>query len=75
MAGPHSPQDLAKAWPTYGVSTYTDRESTEATDAVISSSCMQIIGIHFQNPGNTEMYITSVVKIRIWPDITNLSMN
>ena len=31
---------------------------------------MQIIGIHFQNPGNTEMYIISVVRLRIGPDIT-----
>ena len=47
-----------------------DRELTEATDAVISSSCMWIIGIHFQNPGNTEMYIISVVRLRVRPDIT-----
>ena len=47
-----------------------DRELTEAKDAVISSSCMQIIGIHFQNPGNTEMYIISVVRLMIRPDIT-----
>ena len=47
-----------------------DGESTEATDTVISSSYMQIIGIHFQNPGNTEMYIISVVRLRIGPDIT-----
>ena len=46
-----------------------DRESTEAADTVISSSCMQIIGIHFQNPGNTEMYIISVVRLSIRPDI------
>ena len=46
-----------------------DGELTEATDVVISSSCMQIIGIHFQNPGNTEMYIISVVRLRIGPDI------
>ena len=46
------------------------RESAEATDAVISSSCMWIIEIHFQNPGNTEMYIISVVRLRIRPDIT-----
>ena len=53
-----------KSWPVYGVSTYTNRESTEATDISISSSCMWIIGIHFQNPGNTEMYIISVVRLR-----------
>ena len=35
---------------------------------VISSSCMQIIEIHFQNPGNTEMYIISVVRLRIVSD-------
>ena len=42
----------------------------EAADAVISSSCMQIIGIHFQHLGNTEMYIISVVRLVIGPDIT-----
>ena len=31
---------------------------------------MWIIGFHFQNPGNTEMYIISVVRLRIRPDIT-----
>ena len=46
-----------------------DGELTEAADAVISSSCMQIIGIHFQNPGNTEMYIISIVRLRIRADI------
>ena len=46
-----------------------DRESTEAADAIISSSCTWIIGIHFQNPGNTEMYVISVVRLRIGPDI------
>ena len=44
-------------------------ESWEATDAVISSSCMQVIVIYFQNPGNTDMYIISVVRLRIRPDI------
>ena len=58
---------LQKSLPVYGVSTYMDGESTEATDAVISSSCMQIIGMNFQNPGNTEMYIISVVRLRIRP--------
>ena len=47
-----------------------DRESTEAEDTVIISSCMWIIGIHLQNPGNREMYIISVVRLRIGPDIT-----
>ena len=42
-----------------------DGELTEAADIVISSSCMQIIGIHFQNPEITEMYIMSVVRFRI----------
>ena len=46
------------------------RELTEAPDAVISSSYMCIIGIHFQNPGNTEMYIISAVRLRIRPDFT-----
>ena len=48
-------------------------ELTEATDAVISSYCMQIIGIHFQNPWITEMYILSVVRLRIRPDVTTLA--
>ena len=42
-----------------------DGESIEAADAVISSSCTRIIGNQFQNPGNTEMYIISVVRLRI----------
>ena len=46
-----------------------DGESTQAADAVISISCMWIIGIHFQNPGNTKMYIISVVRLKIGPDI------
>ena len=37
---------------------------TKAAEVVINSSCIQIIGIHFQNPGNTEMYIASVVRLR-----------
>ena len=41
-----------------------------AADAVISSSCIQIIGIHIQNPGNTEMYIISLVRLKIRQDIT-----
>ena len=32
---------------------------------VISSSCTRIIDKYFQNPGNTEMYIISVVRLRI----------
>ena len=59
-----------ESWLAYGASTYTDRELTEAADAHISSSCMWIIGIHFQNPGNTEMYIISVLRLRIGPDFT-----
>ena len=39
----------------------------QATDAVISSSCTRSIGNHFQNPGNTEMNIISVVRLRITP--------
>ena len=50
--------------------TYTDGEPTEATDATISSSCMWIIGIKLQNPGNTEMSIISIVRLRTGPDIT-----
>ena len=50
--------------------TYIDGQLTEAIDAVISSSCMLIIGIYFQNPRNTETYIISVVRLRIRPDIT-----
>ena len=38
-----------------------------AADAVISSSCTRIIGKCFQNPGNTEMHVTSVVRFRIAP--------
>ena len=53
---------LPESWSVYGVSTYTDGELTEAAYAVISSSCMQIIGIHFQNPGNPEIYILSDCK-------------
>ena len=37
----------------------------EATDAVISSSCTRTIGKFFQYPGNTEMCITSVVRLRM----------
>ena len=59
-----------ESWPVYGGSTYMDRESTKAAEVVISSSYMQIIGIHFQNPGNKEMYIISIVRLRIRPDVT-----
>ena len=38
-----------------------------AADAVISSSCTRIIGKCFQNPENTEMHITSVVRLRFAP--------
>ena len=37
-----------KSCPVYGASIYMDGELTEAEDAVIISSCMQIIEIHFQ---------------------------
>ena len=46
-----------------------DRELTEATYAVIRSSCMWIIGYHIQNPGNTMMYILSVKRLRIEPAV------
>ena len=39
----------------------------EATDAVVSGSCKRIIGKYFQNPGNTEMHVTSVVRLRFAP--------
>ena len=54
-----------ESWHAYGMRTYTDRESTEATDAVIRSCCMHIIGYNIQHPGNTIMYILSVVRFRI----------
>ena len=38
--------------PVYGMRTYMDRELTEATDTVKSSSCIWIIGDNLQNPGN-----------------------
>ena len=59
-----------ESWPAYGASAYMDGELISAADAVISSSCMQIIRTHFQNPGHTEMYIIAVVRLRIRPDIT-----
>ena len=60
---------LQESWPAYGAKTYMNRYLTEATDAIISSSYMWTIGTHFQNPGNTDMYIMSVVRLRIRPDI------
>ena len=39
----------------------------QATDAVISSSCTGIIGKYVQNPGNTEMHVTLVVRLRFAP--------
>ena len=39
----------------------------QAKDAVISSSCTRIIGKYFQHPGNTEMHVTSVIRLRIAP--------
>ena len=47
-----------------------DGELTKATEVVISGSCIWIIGIHFQNLGNTEINIISVVRLRTEPDIT-----
>ena len=52
-----------------------DRELTEATDTVIRSSCMQIIGHHIQNPGNMIMYILSVVRLRIEPAVAPLCID
>ena len=45
--------------------TYIDGELTEATNAVIRSSCMWIIGKYIQNPGNMIINILSVVRLRI----------
>ena len=53
-----------ESWPVYRVYTYMDGESMQAADTVISSSCKRIIGKYFQNPGNTEMYIISAVRLR-----------
>ena len=44
-----------------------DRESMQAADTVISSSCIRIIGKYFQNPGNKEMHVTSVARLRFTP--------
>ena len=51
------------------VATWTESQQKQHAfiNAVISSSCTRIIGNHFQNPGNTEMYIISVVRLRITP--------
>ena len=38
--------------PAYGMRTYMDGESTEVTDTVKSSSCIQIIEYNLQNPRN-----------------------
>ena len=56
-----------KSWPAYRVYTYMDRELMLAAGTVISSSSTRIIGKYFQNPGNTEMYIISAVRLRITP--------
>ena len=56
-----------ESWPTYGAYTYMDRELMKATDTVISSSHTRIIGKYDQNPGNTEMHVTSVVRLRLAP--------
>ena len=61
-----------ESWPAYGMRTNMDGELTEATDAVIRSSCMWIIGYHIQNPGNTIMYILFVVRLRIKPAVAPL---
>ena len=53
-----------ESWPAYRVYTYMNGESMKAADMVISSSCTRIIGKYFQNPGNTEMHVTSVVRLR-----------
>ena len=47
--------------------TPTQMESQYKQHRVISSSCTRIIGNYFQNPGNTEMYIIPVVRLRITP--------
>ena len=64
-----------ESWPAYGTRTYTDREPTEATNTVIRSSCLQIIGYHIQNPGNMIMYILSVVRLRIEPAVAPLCID
>ena len=56
-----------ESWLAHRAYTYTDRESVWATDAVISSSCTRIIGKYVQNPRNTEIHITSVVRLRFSP--------
>ena len=37
--------------PAHGTGTYMDGESTEATNTVNSSSCIQIIGHNYKNQG------------------------
>ena len=39
----------------------------KATDAVICCSCKRIIGNYDQNPGNTEVHVISVVRLRLAP--------
>ena len=66
---PHEIHGLCMEWePTW-------TESTEATDTVIRSSCMPIIGYHIQNPGNMIMYILSVVRLRIGPAVAPLCID
>ena len=69
-AGPNSPQDLTKILAYIRSEYLHGQRVNKATDAVISSSCMWIIDFHFQNPGNTEMYIIPVVRLKIGPDTT-----
>ena len=56
---------LKESWPGYRVITYMDGELMSATVEVIGSSCTRIIGKFLQNLGNTEMHITSVVRLGI----------
>ena len=44
--------------------TPTRMESQCKQDTAISSSCTRIIGKYFQNPENTEMHVTPVVRLR-----------
>ena len=52
-----------------------DRELIEATDGVIKSSCLWIIGYQIQNPGNMIIYILSAVRLRIEPAVTPLCID
>ena len=54
-----------ESWPGYRAFTYTAGESMQATVEVIGSPCTRIIGKVIQNPGGTEMHITSAPKLRI----------